>query len=153
MWALRRSGRLSSRICLKGWRERAFSSTSTVELRDKDGRLLEDSSRIIEEAGRLRESVQGISDRWIGPLSESTQKNTVLPFVFLLGNHSSGKSSFVNYSQTDNWWAPTDDTFPTTVKLLQDFVFFGFIYILNKFRQLFTYSYLYVSMFKHRATP
>jgi polynucleotide 5'-kinase involved in rRNA processing len=32
-----------------------------------------------------------------GPLEKSNQKNTILPFVFLLGNHSSGKSSFVNY--------------------------------------------------------
>lgn len=94
-------------------------STTTMELRNEEGQLLENSSRIILEAGRLRESVQGISDRWRGPLSESTQKNTVLPFVFLLGNHSSGKSSFVNYItgrkvQTTGV-APTDDTFTIIV--------------------------------------
>jgi GTPase SAR1 family protein len=39
----------------------------------------------------------------------------VLPFVFLLGNHSSGKSSFVNYvcgrKIQQSGVAPTDDTF------------------------------------------
>ncbi len=50
-----------------------------------------------------------------GPLEKNSQKNTILPFVFLLGNHSSGKSSFVNYVcqrkiQTAGV-APTDDSF------------------------------------------
>jgi GTPase SAR1 family protein len=50
-----------------------------------------------------------------GPLDKSTNKNTIFPFVFLLGNHSSGKSSFVNYIlnrkvQTAGV-APTDDSF------------------------------------------
>lgn len=50
-----------------------------------------------------------------GPLDKSTNKNTIFPFVFLLGNHSSGKSSFVNYIlnrkvQTAGV-APTDDCF------------------------------------------
>jgi hypothetical protein len=52
-------------------------------------------------------------------LEKSSQKNTVLPFVFLLGNHSSGKSSFVNYIcdrkvQTAGV-APTDDQFTIIV--------------------------------------
>jgi hypothetical protein len=101
----------------------SFSSTSNatkvVEMRDGNGRLLENSTRIIEEAGRLRDSVQGISDRWSGPLADSTKKNTVLPFVFLLGNHSSGKSSFVNYvtgrKVQVTGVAPTDDTFTILV--------------------------------------
>lgn len=52
-------------------------------------------------------------------MEKSSQKNTVLPFVFLLGNHSSGKSSFVNYVcdrkvQTAGV-APTDDMFTIIV--------------------------------------
>jgi hypothetical protein len=50
-----------------------------------------------------------------GPLDKTTNQNTIFPFVFLLGNHSSGKSSFVNYLlnrrvQTAGV-APTDDSF------------------------------------------
>lgn len=52
-------------------------------------------------------------------MEKSDQQNTVLPFVFLLGNHSSGKSSFVNYIcqrkiQTTGV-APTDDGFSVIV--------------------------------------
>jgi GTPase SAR1 family protein len=52
-------------------------------------------------------------------LEKTSQKNTVLPFVFLLGNHSSGKSSFINYVcqrkvQTAGV-APTDDAFTIIV--------------------------------------
>ena len=40
---------------------------------------------------------------------------TPLPFVFVLGNHSSGKSSFINYVLKKNVQkagvAPTDDGF------------------------------------------
>jgi len=56
-----------------------------------------DQSGIIAECQRLRISIQQLNDRVRGPLSKSSQKNTALPFVFLLGNHSSGKSSFINY--------------------------------------------------------
>lgn len=71
--------------------------------------------KLIDECLRIRESIQPFNDRIKGPLEKSSQKNTILPFVFLLGNHSSGKSSFVNYIcqrkiQTAGV-APTDDTF------------------------------------------
>jgi hypothetical protein len=73
------------------------------------------STRIIDECLDIRKSVQELNDRVKGPLEKSSQKNTMLPFVFLLGNHSSGKSSFANYVcqrkiQTAGV-APTDDTF------------------------------------------
>ena len=50
-----------------------------------------------------------------GPLAKNSDQGTSLPFVFLVGNHSSGKSSFINYIlgrkvQTAGV-APTDDTF------------------------------------------
>ena len=74
---------------------------------------------IIAECQKLRESIQILNDRVNGPLEKTTQKNTILPFVFLLGNHSSGKSSFVNYLlqrkiQTSGV-APTDDCFTIIV--------------------------------------
>ena len=54
-------------------------------------------------------------DQLRGPLAKNSDRGTALPFVFLVGNHSSGKSSFVNYImgrtiQTAGV-APTDDSF------------------------------------------
>ncbi len=74
---------------------------------------------IIEECLALRFSLQPINDAVSGPLEKTAQRNTILPFVFLLGNHSSGKSSFVNYVcqrkiQTAGV-APTDDSFTIIV--------------------------------------
>ncbi|CAM9418426.1 unnamed protein product [Chrysoparadoxa australica] len=63
--------------------------------------------------------IQPLNDRIHGPLEKSTTtggyRSTKLPFVFLLGNHSSGKSTFINYVlgrkvQTAGV-APTDDSF------------------------------------------
>ena len=74
---------------------------------------------IVDKCFAVRESLQVISDRCKGPLEKSSQKNTVLPFVFLLGNHSSGKSSFINYviqrKIQVTGVAPTDDTFTIIV--------------------------------------
>ena len=53
--------------------------------------------KIIGECLKFRSSYQEVNDRYKGPLEKSAQKNTILPFVFLLGNHSAGKSSFINY--------------------------------------------------------
>jgi len=56
-----------------------------------------------------------LNDQLRGPLARHSDKGTCLPFVFLVGNHSSGKSSFINYAmgrdvQTAGV-APTDDCF------------------------------------------
>jgi polynucleotide 5'-kinase involved in rRNA processing len=71
--------------------------------------------QLINDCLKIRGSVQTLNDKYKGPLEKNEQKNTALPFVFLLGNHSSGKSSFVNYVcqrkvQTAGV-APTDDSF------------------------------------------
>jgi hypothetical protein len=59
--------------------------------------------------------VQSLNDKFKGPLESKNAKNTMFPFVFLLGNHSSGKSSFINYILNRrvqvSGVAPTDDTF------------------------------------------
>merc|ERR1719203_1575718 len=56
-----------------------------------------------------------LNARLHGPLARNSDRGTSLPFVFLVGNHSSGKSSFINHVlgrpvQTTGV-APTDDCF------------------------------------------
>jgi hypothetical protein len=76
---------------------------------------LSPANAIVEECIRLRKNIQPISEKYHGLLDKSTVNNTKYPFVLLLGNHSSGKSSFINYllnrkiQQTGV--APTDDGF------------------------------------------
>ncbi len=84
------------------------------------------STMIVEECVRLRKLIQPIADRTYFqhnydhnhtflPNPNSVHTNTLLPFCLVLGNHSSGKSSFINYVlgrkvQTAGV-APTDDSF------------------------------------------
>jgi energy-coupling factor transporter ATP-binding protein EcfA2 len=74
-----------------------------------------DFKAIIEECNRLRKELQSISNRSRGPLEASQVKNTRDPFALILGNHSSGKSTFVNYvlgaPVQSSGVAPTDDCF------------------------------------------
>ncbi|KAJ8612375.1 hypothetical protein CTAYLR_007940 [Chrysophaeum taylorii] len=73
---------------------------------------------VLEECSALHVSVVAPSNEALrGPLAQSEHQlfQTVLPFVLLLGNHSSGKSSFANLAlgrqiQTAGV-APTDDSF------------------------------------------
>lgn len=75
----------------------------------------ESSIDIIQSCYDLRSSVQDLNDKFKGPLDQKNAKNTLFPFVFLLGNHSSGKSSFINYVLGRKVQvagvAPTDDNF------------------------------------------
>ena len=71
----------------------------------------------------LDESVQGLyarhretAERFCYTYRRSTVSPNSLPYVLFLGNHSSGKSSFINYllgdtSEQDVGIAPTDDAF------------------------------------------
>lgn len=64
----------------------------------------------------LHESVlKPINTRVSGPLGRDTDELIPLPMVLVLGNHSSGKSTFINYilgRQVQNTGvAPTDDSF------------------------------------------
>ena len=77
------------------------------------GRQLHDE--VMERCETLLQKVQPVNDRVRGPLERYSHRQTRLPFVFVLGNHSSGKSSFINYVlrrpvQTAGV-APTDDAF------------------------------------------
>jgi predicted GTPase len=70
---------------------------------------------LIEECKRLRKTLIPVSEKNHGLTQQIAARNTLYPFVLLLGNHSSGKSSFINHAlnrkvQTTGV-APTDDSF------------------------------------------
>ena len=88
-------------------RNRSTAVRSLCSVRESPG--------IVLDCQNILESVEDLNKRVRGPLDKTTNQNTIFPFVFLLGNHSSGKSSFVNYIlnrrvQTAGV-APTDDSF------------------------------------------
>eukprot|EP01031_Cornospumella_fuschlensis_P021611 gene21611-26477_t len=72
-------------------------------------------SAVLHECKRLNKLLQPISNRYHGPLDITKSQNTLFPFVLLLGNHSSGKSSFINFllkrRVQSTGVAPTDDNF------------------------------------------
>lgn len=71
----------------------------------------------MERCDELHSSlIQPLNDKTAGPLEKANTggvSSTKMPFVFVLGNHSSGKSSFINYvlgrSIQTAGVAPTDD--------------------------------------------
>mmetsp|Transcript_13562 Transcript_13562/g.25954 ORF Transcript_13562/g.25954 Transcript_13562/m.25954 type:complete len:605 (+) Transcript_13562:66-1880(+) len=70
---------------------------------------------ILSQCSALHSSIMPLNSQIRGPLAKNSDRGTSLPFVFLVGNHSSGKSSFINYVlgrpvQTAGV-APTDDCF------------------------------------------
>lgn len=71
--------------------------------------------QVMDECAALHSSIMPLNEKLRGPLAKNSDKGTSLPFVFLVGNHSSGKSSFINFImgrevQTAGV-APTDDCF------------------------------------------
>lgn len=70
---------------------------------------------IMDKCTSLHSSIMPLNEKLRGPLAKNSDKGTSLPFVFLVGNHSSGKSSFINYVLGRNVQtagvAPTDDCF------------------------------------------
>lgn len=71
---------------------------------------------ILNECSDLYDSLTAINERLGGvAIPKSSHIHTSLPFCLLVGNHSSGKSSFINYVLQRNIQkagvAPTDDTF------------------------------------------
>lgn len=76
----------------------------------------QDVQDIITRAeGLHRNTLAPLNAQWQGPLEKNHDQITKLPFVFLLGNHSSGKSTFINYvvgrQIQSTGVAPTDDAF------------------------------------------
>lgn len=80
-------------------------------------------AQIMERCEELHASlIQPLNDKTAGPLEKANTggvSSTKMPFVFVLGNHSSGKSSFINYvlgrSIQTAGVAPTDDRLWYTV--------------------------------------
>lgn len=72
-------------------------------------------TEILDKCTSLHASIMPLNEKVRGPLAKNSDKGTSLPFVFLVGNHSSGKSSFINYVLGRNVQtagvAPTDDCF------------------------------------------
>ncbi|KAG7364756.1 dynamin family protein [Nitzschia inconspicua] len=71
---------------------------------------------ILDECSGLYDSLTSINERLGGvAIPKSSHIHTSMPFCLLVGNHSSGKSSFINYVLQRNIQkagvAPTDDTF------------------------------------------
>lgn len=54
-----------------------------------DNQTTSQATKIIEECLRVRQSIQDLNDRVKGPLEKTSQRNTILPFVFLLGKRKS----------------------------------------------------------------
>mmetsp|Transcript_1238 Transcript_1238/g.1950 ORF Transcript_1238/g.1950 Transcript_1238/m.1950 type:complete len:549 (+) Transcript_1238:60-1706(+) len=71
--------------------------------------------QVLDKCASLHSSIMPLNEKIRGPLAKNSDKGTSLPFVFLVGNHSSGKSSFINYVMGRNVQtagvAPTDDCF------------------------------------------
>ena len=71
--------------------------------------------QVLDTCANLHSSIMPLNEKLRGPLAKNSDQNTALPLVFLVGNHSSGKSSFVNFIMGRNVQtagvAPTDDCF------------------------------------------
>ncbi len=52
---------------------------------------------LVDECTRLQRILQHENERFQGPLDKLAANGTSLPFILFIGNHSSGKSSFINY--------------------------------------------------------
>lgn len=81
---------------------RWMSTDSTIDIQERSEELF---TKVVLPANA----------RTMGPMDQSATQITPMPMVFVLGNHSSGKSSFLNYIigrdvQTEGL-APTDDGF------------------------------------------
>eukprot|EP00051_Salpingoeca_urceolata_P006544 m.86447 g.86447 ORF g.86447 m.86447 type:complete len:566 (+) comp14877_c0_seq1:33-1730(+) len=78
-----------------------------------DGHTMASALQHCEEL--LNNTVLPMNRRLEGPLRHEREKATRKPFVLLVGNHSSGKSSFINFIMgrqiQDSGLAPTDDSF------------------------------------------
>jgi len=101
------------------------SSTANNDMKGDDNHQYNNSSNgnpssniqqsILAQCSSLHSSIMPLNSQLSGPLAKNSDRGTSLPFVFLVGNHSSGKSSFINYvlgrSVQTAGVAPTDDCF------------------------------------------
>ena len=81
-----------------------------------DESLLKSPEEILNRCAELYDSLTVLNEKLGGTvIPPSSDRATQLPFCLLVGNHSSGKSSFINYimgtSIQKAGVAPTDDSF------------------------------------------
>lgn len=106
----------------------ALSSTASEMIQNsklavKDEKWL----KLMQKTSQLEAKVLlPLNERILGPLDRKHKEEKLpsLPFVFLLGNHSSGKSTFINYllqrEVQSTGVAPTDDGFTIIAPGSQD---------------------------------
>lgn len=91
------------------------SNNSNSDYKSSDTISNDVHQSIISQVTELHSSIMPLNTSLRGPLAKNSDRGTSLPFVFLVGNHSSGKSSFINYvlgrSIQTAGVAPTDDCF------------------------------------------
>eukprot|EP00956_Cyclotella_meneghiniana_P046035 scaffold396239_cov56-Cyclotella_meneghiniana.AAC.2 len=93
------------------------NSNSNISPNDTNNDVISNEvhQSIITQVTQLHSSIMPLNTTLSGPLAKNSDRGTSLPFVFLVGNHSSGKSSFINYvvgrSIQTAGVAPTDDCF------------------------------------------
>jgi hypothetical protein len=97
----------------------ALASTMSEVIQDSK-LAIEDEKwiKLMQKTSQLESKVLlPLNERILGPLDRKHKEEKLpsLPFVFLLGNHSSGKSTFINYllqrEVQSTGVAPTDDGF------------------------------------------
>lgn len=92
---------------------RAFINNADDGL--KSNKSMKSPDEILNECSRLYDSLSSLNEKLQGMAIPKSSPHTSLPFCLLVGNHSSGKSSFINYIlQRDiqkAGVAPTDDSF------------------------------------------
>ncbi|KAG7383894.1 EH domain-containing protein 1 [Phytophthora boehmeriae] len=111
--------RVGCRSSLRGVFSRRLSSLAASQAIAKESAIDDEKwIRLMQQTSRFESSVLlPLNEKLLGPLDRKHREEKLpsLPFVFLLGNHSSGKSSFINYllkrDVQSTGVAPTDDGF------------------------------------------
>ncbi|GBG23909.1 EH-domain containing protein, putative [Hondaea fermentalgiana] len=107
---------------------RLWRGSSSEDEEPQDGTSHDGKSSLTLHVNRktedmVRRVLGPLNEQFNGPL-ETNMARTPLPFVFLLGNHSSGKSSFINHvlerRVQNTGVAPTDDGFTIIVPGSED---------------------------------
>jgi len=92
---------------------RAYMNSADGGSKNNDS--VKSPDEILYECSRLYDSLSGLNEKMGGMAVPKSSPHTSMPFCLLVGNHSSGKSSFINYMLKRDIQkagvAPTDDTF------------------------------------------
>ena len=100
------------------WKDTIIKSSSSSSSSSRETQQMIEpnvQSQILSQCAEIHSSIMPLNEKLRGPLAKHSDRQTCMPFVFLVGNHSSGKSSFINYALGRNIQtagvAPTDDCF------------------------------------------